>query len=51
MKPANRVANIFRMSDEAWRQHAKPWSVYTRLADPRHDPCDLESGLDGLVIR
>lgn len=26
------IAAVFRMSDEAWRRHANPWSVYTRFA-------------------
>lgn len=26
------IARAFRMSDEAWRRHAHPWSVYTRFA-------------------
>ena len=26
------VARLFRMTDEAWRRHANPWSVYTRFA-------------------
>jgi hypothetical protein len=28
----HRLANVFRMSDETWRRHANPWSVYTRFA-------------------
>jgi hypothetical protein len=28
----NRIAGLFRMSDQAWRRHANPWSVYTRFA-------------------
>jgi hypothetical protein len=27
-----RVADMFRMTDEAWQRHANPWSVYTRFA-------------------
>lgn len=27
-----KVASAFRMSDEAWRRHANPWSVWTRFA-------------------
>jgi hypothetical protein len=26
------IAKAFRMSEEAWRRHANPWSVYTRFA-------------------
>lgn len=26
------IANAFRMSDEAWKRHANPWSVWTRFA-------------------
>jgi hypothetical protein len=26
------VAGAFRMSDEAWKRHANPWSVWTRVA-------------------
>ena len=26
------IARAFSMSDEAWRRHAHPWSVYTRFA-------------------
>lgn len=26
------IAASFRMTDEAWRRHAHPWSVYTRFA-------------------
>jgi hypothetical protein len=29
---ASAIANIFTMSDEIWRRHAHPWSVYTRFA-------------------
>ena len=32
MKVLSLIANIFRMTDEAWRRHANPWSVYTRFA-------------------
>ncbi len=32
MKGFQRVARTFGMSDEAWRRHANPWSVYTRFA-------------------
>ncbi|WP_436166869.1 DUF6653 family protein [Bosea sp. LjRoot9] len=28
----DRIARLFRMTDEAWRRHANPWSVYTRFA-------------------
>ncbi|MDF5751760.1 DUF6653 family protein [Spongiactinospora sp. TRM90649] len=27
-----KVAAAFRMTDEAWRRHANPWSVWTRFA-------------------
>jgi hypothetical protein len=26
------ISSVFRMTDEAWRRHANPWSVYTRFA-------------------
>lgn len=26
------IARLFRMTDEAWRRHANPWSVWTRFA-------------------
>jgi hypothetical protein len=26
------IAGAFRMTDDAWRRHANPWSVYTRFA-------------------
>lgn len=26
------VSNAFRMTDEVWRRHANPWSVWTRFA-------------------
>src|SRR5689334_8213591 len=29
---AERIAEVFRMSDETWRRHANPWSVWTRFA-------------------
>jgi hypothetical protein len=32
MKLLERVARAFRMSDEAWKRHANPWSVWTRFA-------------------
>src|SRR5215510_2251159 len=32
MKVLSLIANTFRMTDEAWRRHANPWSVYTRFA-------------------
>jgi hypothetical protein len=28
----SRVAGAFRMSDDAWKRHANPWSVWTRFA-------------------
>jgi hypothetical protein len=31
-RPTEALARAFRMSDEAWRRHANPWSVYTRFA-------------------
>jgi hypothetical protein len=30
MKVEQKVAAIFKMSDEAWQRHANPWSVWTR---------------------
>ncbi|WP_214410049.1 DUF6653 family protein [Sphaerisporangium fuscum] len=32
MKSFAAVAQAFRMTDEAWKRHANPWSVYTRFA-------------------
>lgn len=32
MKALARIVKIFGMTDEAWRRHANPWSVYTRFA-------------------
>ncbi|HEY6740285.1 MAG TPA: DUF6653 family protein [Actinopolymorphaceae bacterium] len=32
MRLAERIAGTFGMSDEAWRRHANPWSVWTRFA-------------------
>jgi hypothetical protein len=32
MKALSQIAKVFGMSDEAWRRHANPWSVYTRFA-------------------
>ncbi|MEV0145445.1 DUF6653 family protein [Nonomuraea sp. NPDC050733] len=32
MKSLSAVAQAFRMTDEAWKRHANPWSVYTRFA-------------------
>jgi hypothetical protein len=32
MKLLALIAKLFRMTDEAWRRHANPWSVYTRFA-------------------
>jgi hypothetical protein len=26
------IAGLFRMTDDAWRRHANPWSVWTRFA-------------------
>ena len=28
----SRVAGTFRMTDDVWRRHANPWSVWTRFA-------------------
>ena len=28
----SRVADTFRMTDDAWQRHANPWSVWTRFA-------------------
>ena len=32
MDAADRIAKTFGMTDEAWRRHANPWSVWTRFA-------------------
>jgi len=32
MGALSKLAGAFRMSDEAWKRHANPWSVYTRFA-------------------
>ena len=32
MDVVDRVARTFGMTDEAWRRHANPWSVWTRFA-------------------
>lgn len=32
MKTANAVAGVHGMTDEAWKRHANPWSVWTRFA-------------------
>ncbi len=32
MGVTSRIADTFRMTDEAWRRHANPWSVWTRFA-------------------
>ena len=32
MKALAWIAKAFGMTDEAWRRHANPWSVYTRFA-------------------
>jgi len=32
MRPLAIIAKAFGMTDEAWRRHANPWSVYTRFA-------------------
>lgn len=32
MPTPERIARFFKMDDEAWRRHANPWSVFTRLA-------------------
>lgn len=32
MNGFGRIAQSFRMSDEAWKRHANPWSVWTRFA-------------------
>ena len=32
MDALSNVAAAFRMSDEAWKRHANPWSVWTRFA-------------------
>jgi hypothetical protein len=28
----SKVADTFRMTDDAWQRHANPWSVWTRFA-------------------
>jgi hypothetical protein len=28
----HKIANLFRMTEEAWSRHANPWSVWTRVA-------------------
>jgi len=32
MAVMSRVADTFRMTDDAWKRHANPWSVWTRFA-------------------
>lgn len=32
MSAVRAIAGAFRMTDETWRRHANPWSVYTRFA-------------------
>jgi hypothetical protein len=32
VRAVSRVAEAFRMTDETWRRHANPWSVWTRFA-------------------
>ena len=32
MGVTSRIADTFRMTDDAWRRHANPWSVWTRFA-------------------
>lgn len=32
MCAASSIGDAFRMTDEAWRRHANPWSVWTRFA-------------------
>jgi hypothetical protein len=32
MGALSKVADAFRMTDEAWQRHANPWSVWTRFA-------------------
>src|ERR1700674_2244999 len=32
MKALAQIAKTFGMTEEAWRRHANPWSVYTRFA-------------------
>jgi hypothetical protein len=45
-----KIAWLFRMTDEAWRRHANPWSVWTRFsAIPAMIAAILEPGLDWLV--
>jgi hypothetical protein len=50
INPLAKVAKTFVMTDEVWRRHANPWSVYTRFAAiSGHDPFRLEPGLDWLL--
>jgi hypothetical protein len=32
MGVASKIAGAFRMTDETWKRHANPWSVWTRFA-------------------
>ncbi len=32
MDAMSQVAGLFRMTDDTWRRHANPWSVWTRFA-------------------
>ena len=32
MELTGKIAQAFRMDDDAWRRHANPWSVWTRFA-------------------
>jgi hypothetical protein len=32
MDALSKLSGAFRMSDEAWKRHANPWSVWTRFA-------------------
>ena len=32
MDGLSKISGAFRMSDEAWKRHANPWSVWTRFA-------------------
>jgi hypothetical protein len=32
VKPLAEITKAFGMTDEAWRRHANPWSVYSRFA-------------------
>ena len=31
MGAVSKIASVFRMTDEVWKRHANPWSVWTRF--------------------